>query len=124
MRLVAIFRFAAPSENKYLPCMKKNISGSNSTGKPEVTITADRRRVGVGGPPATLTCVVTRGSPRNFSYSWRHEGVLLPDMATDTLVLSISKLSVLGVYICEVMNVFGVGRGNITIEEGGEACSL
>ena len=81
-------------------------------------MTADRIRVGPGGA-ATLTCTATRGNPMTYTYSWTHEGVVLPGETSATLSLTSFSMDAVG-----VMNDTGSGMGSITIELGGEAFML
>ena len=85
---------------------------------PVVDVTADRTRVG-SGSAATLTCTVTRGNPMTYTYSWTHEGAVLPGETSATLSLTSFSMDAVGAYTCEVMNDAGSGMGSITIELGG-----
>lgn len=87
---------------------------------PEVNVTADLIRVGIGGA-TTLTCNITGGNPSIYTYSWTHAGTILPNETSATIILSSFSLDDVGTYICEVMNEAGVAMDNITIENGGEA---
>ena len=80
-------------------------------------MTTDSNRV-ILGSPVTLTCNVVEADQRSYTYSWMHNGALLSSGTSPTLTFSVQEL---GTYICEVLSAVGIGRGNITLEEGGES---
>ena len=87
---------------------------------PEVDLTADRTRVGLGGV-VILTCNVTRGNPIP-TYTWTHVDTSTPLSETSaTLTLPSITVADLGTYRCEAMNAAGTGMDTITIEQGGQS---
>ena len=66
----------------------------------------------------TLTCSTSEADHRGYVYSWTHNHVPLSNVKS---VISISSFSVqdVGTYVCEVLGVIEIGRGNVVLEEGG-----
>ena len=69
------------------------------------------------GSPVTLMCNVMEEKQRSYTYSWMHDGALLNSGTSPTLTFNVREF---GTYICGVLSAFRTGRGNITLEEGGE----
>ena len=89
-----------------------------------VDLTANQLVVGEGGT-LILTCNVTCGNPKTYTYVWTHVGGAGTLAETsDTLTLSGFTLSDMGMYRCEVNNAAGTGMDTITIEYGGQAHKL
>ena len=80
-----------------------------------VFVTADRTRVGLG-TPVTLTCHVEENQA-TYTYSWSHDGALLNSETSPTLTFSVQDF---GTYVCQVLSAVSIGRGNVTLVEGGE----
>ena len=79
---------------------------------------SDRTSVRLGGA-ATLTSDVFVANPMNYTYSWTHEGILLPGETNDTLILTSFSVDDVGTYSC-IVEAVGIGMSNITINLGGE----
>ena len=88
---------------------------------PEVTLTADRTRVGLGGQ-ATLTCTVTRANPMTTNFTWTNLNFSTPiSEASNTLTLTSITMTDIATYRCEATNVAGPGMDTITIVLGGKS---
>jgi hypothetical protein len=87
--------------------------------RPEVVVTADRIRVGLGDT-ITLSCTVTRTNPEtDGNYVWTSPSGIVTNGTSNTLVVAIQDF---GTYTCDVTNTAGVtGTGNLTI---GQGCKL
>ncbi len=88
---------------------------------PEVDLTADRTRVGLGGV-VTLTCSPTRVNPTPTTYTWTNvnTSTTLPETSNNLTLLSIT-IADIATYRCETTNAAGTGMDTITIELGGQS---
>ena len=82
-----------------------------------VRITTDNSSV-IFGSSTTLRCNV-EGNPEHLAFLWRYEGNLLPNDISTLTIPSFTAQDV-GTYTCDAINLDGDGRGNISIEGGGE----
>ena len=92
-----------------------------SPAPPVVDLTADRLLVGEGGT-VILTCNVTSGNPKSYTYMWTHvtSSEVLTGATSSTLTLSGVTMDSVGTYRCAVTNGIGTGMDSITIELGGQ----
>ena len=83
---------------------------------PEVNLVSNHARLSANGPPTILTCNAIGVSLENITYSWTYEGTPLLNETNRTITL----LSVegAGVYTCEVMGRFGIGKDSINMTIG------
>ena len=88
---------------------------------PEVNLTADRTRVGLGDA-VTLTCNVTRANPMPTTYIWTNLDTSdTISEISDTLTLPSITVTDLATYRCEAVNDAGTGMDTVTIEQGGRS---
>ena len=90
---------------------------------PVVSVTAHPRRGTLMGP-VTLTCVVTKGNPRDYRYSWSFDNMLLINEQTNVYRISRFGFDSIGIYTCSVTNTAGIGRGATTLEVEGIIVTL
>ena len=83
---------------------------------PEVNLVSNHAGLSANGPPTILTCNAIGVYLENITYSWTYEGTPLLNETNRTITL----LSVedAGVYTCEVMGRFGIGKDSINMTIG------
>ena len=83
-----------------------------------VEVTAVRTEVFLGGT-AILTCVVTRGIPKIYAYSWTHEDTVIADHTSATLTIFSFSMDEAGAYSCRAVNDAGTGVDIIVLRLAG-----
>ena len=88
---------------------------------PEVELTADATRVGLGDM-VTLTCSVVRANPPSVTYTWTNVNTnTILSETSSTLILSSISMADIATYRCEATNAAGTGMDTIAIELGGQS---